>query len=1397
MSSESLERLRKYCRDDSAFEALRHIFSCLELRCRQVEVQLAQLMQQSQDNSRQIAFQALLLNQVCNAVIATDMEGRITFWNRFAEQLYQWKAEEVAGQNIYAVLLRQNGQKLARRIFAITLKTNLWQGELWLRRKDGSEFWADVTNTLIRDTEGNAIGFVGISVDITDRKNDIARRKQVEAALQQAKDELEARVEKRTEELTRANAILQAEIIERRQAEEALQQAEAKYRSIFENAIEGIFQTTPDGHYLNANPALARIYGYSSAEELIVNLTDIQHQLYVNPDSRKEFIRQMQAQGTVSAFESQVYRKDGQIIWISENARSVYSASGELLYFEGTVEDITERRQSQEALQKSEEALANRERYLAALVEVQQQLLTNDSDEEMYATILETLGQAGRASRVYIFMNSRDSDGRLCMNQRAEWCAEGIDPQIDNPLLQNLPYDDYFPRWAVMLAQNKPVAGIVANFPETERSILEPQGVLSILVLPLTVRGEFFGFIGFDNCMEARLWEPSELTLLKAAATALSLALERKQAEEALRQSEARYRAIVEDQVDMICRYLPDGVLTFVNDAYCRYHQMTREELLGRSFLPLLPEEDQEMVQQKIASLSLANPTVVYENRYKTPDGEMRWLQWTDRILFDGQGQFVEFQATGQDITERKRAEMQLQQQAEQDRLLGAIALHICQSLDLSEILNRTVAEIQQFLQTDRVLIYRFNGEHTGILVAHSVVPDWELQAAIDFHRVWYRDSQATYERKQTSIVNSIDDLELPDEYRSLMARLQVKAKLVVPILQGDQLWGVLTVHQCSSTRQWQSFEVEFLEQLATQVAIAIQQAQLFSQVQQQARREELLNKISRVLNSSLDPEYILEEIVEQTGECFAVDRVLIYTINGQVQVCHEWRAREEIPTLLHLSVPLSEFPDLQNPDSDFYRLGRFHAPDYRQYASTETRRMMVEDMKVQSVLSVPIFIREQLFGMVTLQCIETSRTFTDDEIQLLRQIADQAAIALYNAQSYERLEQLVKERTQALEQEKLVSEAANRAKSEFLATMSHELRTPLNAILGLSQLLQRQLFGPLNDKQIEYIEHIYSSGEHLLLLINDILDLAKVEAGRETITPTLINVSNFCSYCLAMVREQAYDRGLEIGSRIDPSAKTCFADERRLKQILLNLLSNAIKFTPSGRVSLIVEKQPEGISFTVADTGIGIPAEKLPLLFRPFSQLDSQLNRQYAGTGLGLALSRNLARLHGGDITVESKEGKGSRFTLYLPDSVDPMLSETARTTQKQTQPVKMPLARQGRILIVEDDQPSAALLQDYLHATGHQVEHLVDGTDFLKRVQVFQPNLILLDVQLSSTLTGLDLLAQLRNQSILNYVPVVMVTAMAMAGDREKFIAAGANDYLSKPISVAQLESVLMKYL
>ncbi|MEH2195051.1 MAG: ATP-binding protein [Nostoc sp.] len=232
-------------------------------------------------------------------------------------------------------------------------------------------------------------------------------------------------------------------------------------------------------------------------------------------------------------------------------------------------------------------------------------------------------------------------------------------------------------------------------------------------------------------------------------------------------------------------------------------------------------------------------------------------------------------------------------------------------------------------------------------------------------------------------------------------------------------------------------------------------------------------------------------------------------------------------------------------------------------------------------------------------------------------------------------------------------AEAASRAKSEFLTTMSHELRTPLNAIMGLSQLLQQEIVGSLNEKQNEYVSCIYSSGEHLLALINDILDLSKVEAGKEELFLSPLPVVDLCNYAIWTVRDRASEKGLQLTCKIDLQENICIVDERRIKQMLLNLLINAIKFTPAGNVSLIVKKVPQGITFTVSDTGIGIDSSQFQFLFQPFKQLDSRLNRQYEGTGLGLALTRKLARLHGGDVTFTSTLGKGSQFTIFLPNPV------------------------------------------------------------------------------------------------------------------------------------------------
>lgn len=253
--------------------------------------------------------------------------------------------------------------------------------------------------------------------------------------------------------------------------------------------------------------------------------------------------------------------------------------------------------------------------------------------------------------------------------------------------------------------------------------------------------------------------------------------------------------------------------------------------------------------------------------------------------------------------------------------------------------------------------------------------------------------------------------------------------------------------------------------------------------------------------------------------------------------------------------------------------------------------------------------------------------------------------------QSEERLEQLVKERTQELEAAKLIAEAANRTKSEFLANMNHELRTPLTAIIGFSSVLLEKVFGPLNDKQEQYIKGINKCGYQQLNLINDLLDLAKIEAGREELDIVTLSVEPICQDCLAVIKEQAIARGLDLLLEIAPDVTICNADDRRLRQILLNLLSNAVKFTELGFVKLKVENKSGFINFAVIDTGIGIAPEDQQKLFQTFQQVGSVSQRQRQGTGLGLALSRNLARLHGGDITVESELGKGSNFTLLLPE--------------------------------------------------------------------------------------------------------------------------------------------------
>lgn len=384
--------------------------------------------------------------------------------------------------------------------------------------------------------------------------------------------------------------------------------------------------------------------------------------------------------------------------------------------------------------------------------------------------------------------------------------------------------------------------------------------------------------------------------------------------------------------------------------------------------------------------------------------------------------------------------------------------------------------------------------------------------------------------------------------------------------------------------------------------------------------------------------------------------------------------------------------------------------------------------------------------------------------------------------------------------------ERANRLKSEFLANMSHELRTPMTSILGFSSLLEQQVYGELNERQQLYVSQIHQSGEHLLTLINEVLDLSKIEAGQMNLHLAPIAVDAICQDALTMVGTQATAKQLMIHRSVQAGLPPLVADEVRVRQMLLNLLSNAIKFSQErGEVGLEARQDGDRLLLTVWDQGVGIPLDKQNLLFQPFQQLDSSLARQYEGTGLGLALTQRLARLHGGNVTLESDANQGARFTIALPfdcregllggEILDVPTYPPAATLLSEGGLVPLPGQSSGQVLLVEDHPVNAMLLEHMLTYWGYETFHAPNGQVALDWLGEHRPTLVLMDVHLPG-MDGLEVARRIRSNPQWDGIPIVATTALARRQDRDRCLSAGMQEYLSKPINSAELVSVLAKY-
>jgi PAS domain S-box-containing protein len=389
-----------------------------------------------------------------------------------------------------------------------------------------------------------------------------------------------------------------------------------------------------------------------------------------------------------------------------------------------------------------------------------------------------------------------------------------------------------------------------------------------------------------------------------------------------------------------------------------------------------------------------------------------------------------------------------------------------------------------------------------------------------------------------------------------------------------------------------------------------------------------------------------------------------------------------------------------------------------------------------------------------------------------------------------------ITERRQAeeeLRRAKEIAEAANQAKSTFLANMSHELRTPLNGILGYAQILKQA--PTLSPQQQQGLNTIQKSGEHLLLLINDILDLAKVEAGKIEFQPRPFNLPNFVSNVCEMMQTRAEAKNLACSKKIGPLPRTVLGDEKRLRQVLVNLLGNAIEFTNQGTVSLLVDTSPgdgDLIRFQVTDTGIGIASKYLETIFDPFEQV-SRHTRQEKGTGLGLAISRELVELMGGTLQVNSEPGQGSTFWFDIP------LPETAdlpQPTSKSTRSITGIKGRLPKILIVDDNADNRQVVVDMLRPLGFVLAEAQDGEDGLTQLATFKPDVVILDLVMPK-LDGLEMIRRIRQSSELNHISLFVSSASSYDEDREKSMAAGADAFVPKPVDLTLLLDTLQQQL
>ena len=731
---------------------------------------------------------------------------------------------------------------------------------------------------------------------------------------------------------------------------------------------------------------------------------------------------------------------------------------------------------------------------------------------------------------------------------------------------------------------------------------------------------------------------------------------------------------------------------------------------------------------------------------------------------------FKELQARNAELTEA------LDQQTATGEILRVIS---SSPTDVQPAFDAIVASAVRLCGGIYGTLYRRYGDTVDYVAQHKMAAEAIGQLRRTFPRPVTAGTSPQFRRALDGVVVVIPDVEaepdLPERSRRFFLDHATRSVVLVPLLRQREPIGVLGVGH-GETAAFSYDHVRLLQTFADQAVIAIENARLFTELQDRTAaltrsvgQLTALGEVGQAVSSSLELGTVLTTIVGRAVQLCGAAGGAIYEYDEPAEEFH-LRATEGLPEEY---LEVARQAPVRKGDGATGRLAitpePIEIPDVTAPGAYESR---IKDTLVRTgyraLLAVPLLREDHVLGsLIVLR--KTAGSFEPEVVSLLQTFATQSALAIQNARLFRQLD------------------VANRHKSEFLASMSHELRTPLNAIIGYSEMLQEEAADLGQDAFGPDLRKINAAGKHLLELINSVLDLSKIEAGRMDLYLETFDVPSLVADITAVIQPLADKNGNRLEARCAPDVREMRADLTKVRQALFNLLSNACKFTERGTVSLAVRLEPADgepcIVFDVSDTGIGMTEEQVGRLFQEFSQAEASTTRRYGGTGLGLALSRRLCRLMGGDVTVASEPGHGSTFTIRLPLAVAEPAAEPPAVAER---------GGAGLILVIDDDAGVRDVIGRLLVKDGFRVATANGGDEGLRLARELRPDAITLDV-LMPGLDGWAVLSALKADAATAAIPVVILT---MLDDRSLGYALGAADYLVKPIDRDRLVAALAPF-